>query len=61
MSPRIAYYRVFTQKQGRSGLGLKGQRAAVAMFAKAEGFAIVAEFTEIKTGKGSDALGRRRN
>ena len=31
------------------------------MFAKAEGFAIVAEFTEIKTGKGSDAPERRRN
>jgi DNA invertase Pin-like site-specific DNA recombinase len=59
MSPRIAYYRVSTQKQGRSGLGLEGQRAAVAMFAKAEGFAIVAEFTEIETGKGSDALERR--
>jgi DNA invertase Pin-like site-specific DNA recombinase len=59
MSPLIAYYRVSTQKQGRSGLGLEGQRAAVAMFAKAEGFAIVAEFTEIETGKGSDALERR--
>jgi DNA invertase Pin-like site-specific DNA recombinase len=49
MPPLIAYYRVSTQKQGRSGLGLEGQRAAVAMFAKAEGFAIVAEFPEIKT------------
>ena len=29
MSPLIAYYRVSTQKQGRSGLGLGGQRAAV--------------------------------
>src|SRR5258705_4714725 len=59
MSPLVAYYRVSTQKQGRSGLGLEAQRNAVWQFAKAEGFEIVAEFTEIETGKGSDALDRR--
>ena len=59
MSPLIAYYRVSTQKQGRSGLGLEAQRKAVAGFAEAEGFEIVAEFTEVETGKGSDALDRR--
>ncbi len=59
MSPLIAYYRVSTQKQGRSGLGLEAQRKAVASFAEAEGFEIVAEFTEVETGKGSDALDRR--
>jgi DNA invertase Pin-like site-specific DNA recombinase len=59
MSPLIAYYRVSTQKQGRSGLGLEGQSAAVKAFAAAEGFEIIAEFTEIETGKGSDALDRR--
>src|SRR4029077_8170234 len=57
--PLIAYYRVSTHKQGRSGLGLEGQRAAVKAFAAAEGFEIVAEFTEIETGKGNDALDRR--
>jgi DNA invertase Pin-like site-specific DNA recombinase len=57
--PLVAYYRVSTQKQGRSGLGLDGQRAAVAAFAAAEGFSLVAEFTEIESGKGSDALDRR--
>ena len=59
MSPLVAYYRVSTQKQGRSGLGLEAQRNAVWQFAKAEGFEIVAEFTEVETGKGSDALDRR--
>src|SRR4029077_6169056 len=59
MSPLIAYYRVSTAAQGRSGLGLEGQRAAVQAFAKVEGFEIVREFTEIETGMGSDALGPR--
>ena len=59
MSSLIAYYRVSTQKQGRSGLGLEAQRKAVVSFAEAEGFEIVAEFTEVETGKGSDALDRR--
>ena len=59
MFPIVAYYRVSTAEQGRSGLGLEAQRAAVAAFAKAEGFEIVAEFTEVETGKGADALDRR--
>ena len=59
MLPLVAYYRVSTQKQGRSGLGLEAQRAAVASFAKAEGFDIAAEYTEIETAKGADALSRR--
>jgi len=57
--PLVAYFRVSTREQGRSGLGIDAQRAAVARFAEAEGFEIVAEFTEIETGKGSDALERR--
>jgi DNA invertase Pin-like site-specific DNA recombinase len=55
----IAYYRVSTQGQGKSGLGLEAQRKAVAEFAAREGFEMVAEFTETETGKGSDALERR--
>ena len=55
----IAYYRVSTQRQGRSGLGLEAQRAAVARFAEAEGITILREFTEVETGKGADALDRR--
>src|SRR3954454_25336699 len=55
----IAYHRVSTAKQGQSGLGLAAQRRAVITFAEAEGFEIVAEFTEVETGKGSDAVERR--
>jgi DNA invertase Pin-like site-specific DNA recombinase len=59
VKPLVAYYRVSTREQGKSGLGLDGQRAAVARFAEAEGFGVAAEFTEIETGKGADALDRR--
>ena len=59
MQPLVAYTRVSTASQGRSGLGLEAQRAAVEAFAKAEGFEIIETFTEVETGKGSDALERR--
>ncbi len=59
VEPLVAYYRVSTREQGKSGLGLDAQRAAVARFAEAEGFEVVAEFTEVETGKGADALDRR--
>ncbi len=59
MSSAVAYFRVSTQRQGRSGLGIEAQRAAVARFAEAEGISIVQEFTEVETGKGADALDRR--
>lgn len=55
----IAYLRVSTKDQGRSGLGLEGQRAAIARFAEAEGATVASEFIEIETGKGSNALERR--
>jgi hypothetical protein len=42
-----------------SGLGLEAQKAALARFAEAEGCRIAAEFVEVKTDKGSDALDRR--
>jgi DNA invertase Pin-like site-specific DNA recombinase len=59
MQQAIAYYRVSTARQGRSGLGIGAQRAAVARFAQVEGFTITAEFIEVETGKGADALDRR--
>jgi len=55
----IAYCRVSTKAQGRSGLGLEAQREALARFVVAEDFEIVREFIEIETGKGADALERR--
>jgi DNA invertase Pin-like site-specific DNA recombinase len=55
----VAYYRVSTARQGRSGLGIEAQRAAVARFAGSEGYTVVGEFTEVETGKGADALNRR--
>lgn len=57
--PLVAYLRVSTGKQGRSGLGIEAQRENIARFAANEGYAVVAEFMEIETGKGSDALDRR--
>ena len=59
MQHAVAYYRVSTARQGRSGLGIEAQRAAVARFAEAEGYTLIAEFTEVETGKGADALDRR--
>jgi DNA invertase Pin-like site-specific DNA recombinase len=55
----ISYLRVSTDKQGRSGLGLEAQRAAIARFAAAEGLTILAEHVEVETAKGADALDRR--
>jgi DNA invertase Pin-like site-specific DNA recombinase len=57
--PLIAYLRVSTTGQGRSGLGLDGQRAAVEAFAAANGFAIAGEHVEVQSGKGVDALDQR--
>src|SRR5579871_2293340 len=55
----IAYLRVSTSEQGRSGLGLEAQRAAIESFARSEGVTVDRFFTEVETGKGSDALDRR--
>ena len=54
-----AAIRVSTGKQAKSGLGLEAQRAAIGRFAEAEGLEITAEFVEVETGKGADALDKR--
>jgi DNA invertase Pin-like site-specific DNA recombinase len=55
----VTYVRVSTSGQGRSGLGIEAQRAALRHFAETEAFEVVREFVEVETGKGSDALDRR--
>ena len=50
----VAYYRVSTERQGRSGLGLAAQRKAVEDFLNGGNWRLVAEFTEIESGKQSE-------
>ena len=59
MKTAVAYARVSTGRQSRSGLGLEAQQAVLFRFAKDEGYDLVATFTEVETGKGADALDRR--
>jgi DNA invertase Pin-like site-specific DNA recombinase len=49
MKRYIAYYRVSTQKQGKSGLGLQAQKNAVANYVGSNGV-ILSEFTEVESG-----------
>jgi DNA invertase Pin-like site-specific DNA recombinase len=55
----VAYVRVSSKEQGRSGLGLDAQKAAIRAFAKREHIEVVQWFSEVETGKGADALDRR--
>lgn len=50
----VAYRRVSTKGQGESGLGLEGQEAAIAAYAKATGCQVIATYTEVESGKRSD-------
>src|SRR5258706_6533533 len=59
MQAAIAYTRVSTAQQGKSGLGLEAQQAALARFAEAEGYSLIQTFEEVESGKGSDAIERR--
>lgn len=47
----VAYYRVSTAKQGRSGLGLDAQRKAVADYLNGGAWRLVGEFVEVESGK----------
>ena len=50
----IAYYRVSTKRQGRSGLGLDAQKNAVADFLNGGRWTLIDEFTEVESGKRAD-------
>ena len=52
----VAYYRVSTAKQGKSGLGLEAQEAAALAFIAGKGSdaKLLASFTEVESGKRDD-------
>jgi DNA invertase Pin-like site-specific DNA recombinase len=50
----VAYYRVSTERQGRSGLGLEAQQAAVRGFLDGGHWQLVAEYTEVESGRRND-------
>ncbi len=47
----VGLYRVSTAEQGQSGLGLEAQQASVRAFAAAQGWTLVAEFSDVASGK----------
>lgn len=50
----VAYYRVSTAQQGRSGLGLEAQRSAVEGYLASQGGEVVAEYVEVESGRRKD-------
>lgn len=50
----VAYYRVSTAKQGKSGLGLDAQKAAVLAYLNGGAWTLLSEFTEVESGKRVD-------
>lgn len=50
----VTYYRVSTDRQGRSGLGLDAQREAVSQFLAARAATVIAEFVEVESGGKDD-------
>jgi DNA invertase Pin-like site-specific DNA recombinase len=50
----VVYFRVSTQRQSRSGLGLAAQRASIEKFLSRRGGQTLAEYTEIEDGKKCD-------
>ena len=54
MTRAVAYYRVSTAAQGRSGLGLDAQRQTVESLCASRGWIISEAFTEVESGKRAD-------
>ena len=50
----VAYYRVSTERQGKSGLGLEAQRTAVANYLNGGKWELIEEFIEVESGKHND-------
>ena len=50
----IAYYRVSTERQGQSGLGLEAQQAAVEQHLAGGDWTLIESYTEIESGKRND-------
>lgn len=50
----VAYYRVSTGRQGRSGLGLEAQREAVHNFLGQRPHTLIAEMVEVESGRNAD-------
>lgn len=50
----VAYYRVSTIKQGRSGLGLDAQRSAVNAYLNGGSWSLIGQATEVESGKRAD-------
>lgn len=50
----VSYFRVSTAKQGRSGLGLEGQQAAIDAFVLRRGCEVIGAYTEVESGKRAD-------
>ncbi len=50
----VAYFRVSTQKQGKSGLGLEAQKSIVNQFLSSNMGILISEYTEIESGRKKD-------
>jgi DNA invertase Pin-like site-specific DNA recombinase len=50
----VAYYRVMAARPGEAGIGIGGQRSAIAAYLKGRDWRIIGDFTEIETGKSAN-------
>lgn len=54
MKKFVAYFRVSTSEQGKSGLGLQAQKTMVENYIGQNGGNLIAEFTEVETGTANE-------